>query len=164
MIVLVTSGRAIIVGAIISSIARVVVGTRAIVLAILVIKAFLPGMGTIVTRARVIWLRIAVVTRVLAIVIIVVLISVIVLVFFGFFLEIDIKELGHRVQGFSGKLLAHFLEAFPPLSRHGVEEKGLDCIIIELSIISGIRDGRYQAVHDKNLSLEIIGTSFLGLG
>ena len=92
MIVLVTSGRAIIVGAIISSIARVV-GTRAIVLAILVIKAFLPGMGTIVTRARVIWLRIAVVTMVLAIVISVVLISVIVLVFFGFFLDIDVKEL-----------------------------------------------------------------------
>jgi hypothetical protein len=163
MIVLVTSGRAIIAGAIISSIARVV-GTRAIVLAILVIKAFLPGMGTIVTRARVVWLRIAVVTMVLAIVIIVVLISVIVLVFFGFFLEIDIKELGHRVQGFSGKLLAHFLEAFPPLSRHGIEEKGLDCIIIKLSIISGIRDGRYQAVHNENLSFEIIGTSFLGLG
>ena len=118
-----------IIGAISSIIARVV-GPGAIVLAILVIKTFLPRMGTIVTRARVVGLRIAVVTVILAIVIIVVIIvpiSIVALIFSWFFLEIDIKKLGHRVQGFSGKLLAHFLEAFPPpLSRHGIEEKGLE--------------------------------------
>ena len=105
VVILVTSG-AIVIGAI-ASIARVI-GPWAIIFTILVVEALLPRMRTIGTRARVIGLRIAILTGILA--------MVVVFILSRFFFEINIYKLRHRVQGCSGEILADFLETLSPLA------------------------------------------------
>ena len=112
-------------------------------------------------RARVIRLRIAAIA--IAPLIIVIPVAIVILLN-RFFFEVDIKELGHGVQGFGCKFLANFLETFPPLPRHGIEEESLDRGIVKLSVISSIRDGRDEVIHNENLALEVIWTGLLGLG
>ena len=125
VIVLITAGTIVVIITIVVVVVVtivVVVVAWTIVFAFWIIIAMFPKVGTTMVGTRIIRLRLAAVPSIIIAIVIMAVIAAIILVVFRFFLKVHIKELGHRVQSFSGKLLANFLETFSPLPRHGIEE------------------------------------------
>ena len=123
VIVLITAGTIVVIITIVVVVVTIVVVVAwTIVFAFWIIIAMFPKVGTTMVGTRIIRLRLTAVPSIIIAIVIMAVIAAIILVVFRFFLKVHIKELGHRVQSFSGKLLANFLETFSPLPRHGIEE------------------------------------------
>ena len=91
---------------------------RAIIIPLWIVSTLLPKMGCLVSDTRIIWPWSA-----LAIVLIVIVIIVLIVAgLLRFFLIINIKKLGHSINGFSGKFLSNFLESLSPWLWHCVKE------------------------------------------